>query len=149
MNGSRPSMKKVSRPALRSSPLAIPMMVTSRGKLISANTAFNQQHIGPVRHPGCVIFRVDLTFGGKPRKAPGQNFAHHPEIVAGCEVLGFDIERPVVLFGKAIHSRHDHRSDGICALDVRIIVNFDAARGFFQTERFSHGFEQLSLARGV
>ena len=84
----------------------------------------------------------------QPRKPPPQHFPHHPEIIAGRDVLRLDVERAVVRLHEAVAAGDDHRADRIRAHDVGIVVDLDAADRRLDTKGLTQSAEQLVLARG-
>ena len=122
-------MKKVSRPASRSAPLAMPTSGTSvdaelgqgRARRVElALAAVDEDEVGPGREGrlgGLVRAarrlavgrrRVARRFLHEAGEAAGQHLAHHAEIVAGRELLRLDVEGAVMLLHEALRARDDH-----------------------------------------
>jgi hypothetical protein len=89
-------MKKVSRPASRSGPLAMPTSGTSldaepRSASRAASSwplpAVDQHQIGPGRKRIAGSASRALMLLLQPREAPAQHLAHHAEIVARRQIL--------------------------------------------------------------
>lgn len=97
------------------------------GKL--SGTAVNEKQIGTVG-----LFR----FGESP-ESPGQHFAHHIEVITLDVCEG---EFSICLFVETLDVRDNHRADGLAALDVGIVENFDAARRRGKAEAFGEFFQQ-------
>src|SRR5262249_33565981 len=76
---------------------------------------------------------------------PRQHLAHHAEVVARGETLGADVELAVLVLAEALRARDDHRADRVRALDVRVVVHLDAARGVRQSEGPGERGEQVLL----
>src|SRR5690606_34534341 len=87
------------------------------------------------------------AFLDEAREAALQHFAHHPEIVAGRDLLGADVELAIAVLLEAVRPGNDHRTDRACALYVRIVVDLDARRCVFEAHYSGKAFEQARLAR--
>ena len=81
-------------------------------------------------------------------KAARQNFAHHGVIVAGGRI-DLDVEGAVMGFHETLRSRDDHRADRRTPHDVRIVINFYAARRSFHAEGGAERLQQFLLAGAV
>src|SRR5262249_26086445 len=76
---------------------------------------------------------------------PRQNLTHHAEVVARCEVFRSDVELAVLVLAEAFRARDDHGANGVAALDVRVVVDLDAARRPSETEGLAECGEQVLL----
>ena len=115
-----------------------------RGKLSLA--AVDQHKVGPCsRGPVGVLAH-------RPLEPSLQHLPHHGEIVAAefrRVLLLPDIELAVGVPNEPLLACDDHAADGVAALDVRVVVDLDAARRLPEVEQLLEGFEQIALAAGL
>ncbi len=83
----------------------------------------------------------------QPFEAPRQHLFHHAEIIAGGQVIALDVELAVLVFHEPVRPRHDHRADGIGALNVAVVIDLDPLRRRVQVKRLGQPFQQLGLRR--
>jgi hypothetical protein len=81
----------------------------------------------------------------KAGEAPLHHLAHHAEIVARRDVRRADVELAVLVLHEPFRPGDDHRADRVGAHDVRVVVDLDAARRLFQTERLGKAGQQARL----
>ena len=170
-------MKKVSRPASRSRPLAIEASgtpVTPSGSSVSRaalswpcppsiSTRSGQGEASPLRSSGSTaaepaasgsasvagIGRRARMLVQQPLEAPLQHLPHHAEIVAGRELGRADVELAILVLHEALRARDDHRADRVRALDVAVVIDLDPARRRRQPEGLGQRFQQRILRRGI
>ena len=83
------------------------------------------------------------------REAAAQHLAHHAEIVARRDVLGFDVEGAVVALHEALGPRDDHAAHRIGPHDVGVVIDLHAADRARHGQRLAQRNEQLLLARRI
>ena len=83
----------------------------------------------------------------EPPEAARQHLLHHPEVVARRQVLAADVELAVLAFLEAVGAGHDHRAHRVGALDVRVVVDLDPARGCVEPEGLGQPVEEAALRR--
>jgi hypothetical protein len=90
--------------------------------------AVDQEKVGPgLRLAVGILFQQAL-------EPPGQHLLHHPEIVAGREVLAPDVELAVLRFHETLGPGDDHRAHRVGALDVGVVVDLDPLRRAVEVE---------------
>ena len=153
LNGSRPSTKKVSRPALRSGPLAIatslipstpsaPNDLARRLELPAP--AVDDDEIGRVGK-GAGLGRLALPL--EARETARQHLAHHRVIVAGREIDALDVEGAVLVLDEAFGAGDHHRADRVRPHDVGIVVDLDPPDRLIDAEGLAQRNDQLLLGR--
>ena len=103
--------------------------------------AVDQQQIRP-KAPAAV-----RVFFDKPFEAAVQHLFHHAEVIARGQVIAADVELAVLVFHHAFRPRHDHRADGIGALDMRVVVNLDPLGRLGQVKGIGQPLQELGLGR--
>ena len=68
------------------------------------------------------------------RKTTLQDFPHHTKIIPGRELCIFDVKSPVVAFLKTFRPCHNKSANRMRALNMAIIIDFNALRELFHSE---------------
>ena len=106
-----------------------------------AEAAIDQHEIRPGREvAGFTLFQG-------AGEAPTHDLTHHAVIIARLELGILDIELAILALLKTLRSGDDHAADHVCALDVRVVVDFDALRRGLKIEGARDIVEQARLAR--
>ncbi len=92
-----------------------------------------------------LLQRPARLFLGQPREAPPHDLAHHAEVIPRRDVFALDVELAVMGLHEALRPGHDHRADGIGALNVGVVIDLDAPWRARQLEGFRHARQQLRL----
>jgi hypothetical protein len=94
----------------------------------------------------CRIFLVILRIKGdrlvarfllqlqQSLEASCEHFAHHAVVIAGGETLALDVELPVLVFHEAFGTGNDHGPHAVGALDMAVVIDFDAPRRRIKAE---------------
>ena len=102
-----------------------------------ALAAIDQHQIGP--HAPFTI-RVFLHRAGE---AAAHHFAHHGEVVVRLGAL--DVELAILVLDEAFRPRHHHRAHGLGALDMAVVVDFDAGGNVGEFKELRHLAHDLRL----
>jgi hypothetical protein len=92
--------------------------------------AIDQDQVGH----GCAF----LALPDQARQAATQHGLHHREIIVGGRVVALHVEAAIMVFLKAVRSRHDHRAQRVRALDMRVVIDLDALGDVLQFENPLH-----------
>ena len=79
-------------------------------------------------------------FLDEARKPPLNHFAHHTKIIARCDVGRFDIELAILILDEAFRPGNDHTTNCIRAHDMRVVIDFDAARRVWKAKGLGQTF---------
>jgi len=103
--------------------------------------AVDQHKVGPF-----ALFAVRIFLLGAG-EAPLEHFAHHREIVSGCDVRILDVELTIGILAETLRPRDDHAPDHVGALDMAVVVNLDPVRHRVQFEQVDHFPHDPGLGR--
>jgi hypothetical protein len=90
------------------------------------NTAVDQDQIGPA---GVVTIGIFFHLSGE---ATAEHLAHHAEIIVGRRLIPLDVELAVLTFAETLGPGDDHSAEGVGALNMAVVVDFDAVGRPFQ-----------------
>mmetsp|Transcript_22569 Transcript_22569/g.36802 ORF Transcript_22569/g.36802 Transcript_22569/m.36802 type:complete len:271 (+) Transcript_22569:1480-2292(+) len=103
--------------------------------------AIDQQQIGP--H----AFLPVGVFAQQPFEPAVQNLFHHPKVIAGRQIIPFDVEFTIAVFHEPFGARDDHTAHRVGALDMRVVIDLDPFRCFGQVKGLRQALEQFGLRR--
>ena len=87
--------------------------------------------------------------GDRACEAALEHFAHHREIVPGLRFGALDVELAIGALDPALGPRDDHGTQGIGALDMAVVIDFDALRRLIEVEQLGEFAAELGLAAAL
>ncbi len=83
----------------------------------------------------------------KAAEPPRHHFAHHRKVIIGLRLA--DVELAVLAFFEAFRPGHHHRADGLCALNMAVVIDLNPLRRGIKFQKLGQLAVDLRLGAGL